>query len=253
VSKIDVGKFAESLGLSSVPVLKLTKTKTFAPSLDPPEEEVVQVKKKTKLDKLFARENTTVLTPHYRAFVQEESEDDLFSLKRRNHEVEVEPSSEVLTKKRLQKLNRRAKKNVERTRLVFDEDGVPTSSHRLVPETEMGDLDSMRQEFLKVTRDSLKEVDVLDKALERDKRRERRLGKKIREKNARVDESFAPVLATRAPDDFDGDFGVEEDGAKKDEDKKDGKMGGDKMDRVKKRKRSDLESQEQLALALLNQ
>ncbi|KAJ1740911.1 ATP-dependent RNA helicase dbp4 [Coemansia sp. RSA 1086] len=177
---------------------------------------VPEGKVKTKVDKMFARKNAGVLANHYQQLVEndeEDSDEDFITLKRADHtlssgdeeESEEEPvvktvavnpdtgmpvvipniPSQEMSKRQLRKVKEKIIKNTRNTRIVFDDDGNARPLYELKNEEsfrEQGDVQTQVAEFQQRNRAHMEQADVQDRELARQKRREKRVAKKIRER-----------------------------------------------------------------------
>ncbi|KAJ1819454.1 ATP-dependent RNA helicase dbp4 [Coemansia sp. RSA 2675] len=177
---------------------------------------------KTRVDKMFARKNAGVLTDHYQRLVDHvsDNDDDFITLKRADHalsdgsgseddsseeEEEEEPvvkviavnpdtglpvvipniPSQEMSKRQLRKVKEKIIKNTRNTKVVFDDDGNARSTYELMDEEsfrKQGDVNTLVDEFQQRNRSIMEEIDVGDREVARQKRKEKRVAKKIRER-----------------------------------------------------------------------
>ncbi|KAI8832716.1 P-loop containing nucleoside triphosphate hydrolase protein [Chytridium lagenaria] len=224
VTALPAEEFAESLGLPGAPKIKFMKKsdeknkphpgkkekeKDVVFSDEEKEEEVgsasdsdddegVDKSKKvvTRVDRMFAAKNNTVLSEHYRKLLDDEGaegedEENFFGLVRADHEVEDGEGNELkgprpISKKEMLK----AKKKEMKARglgqkIGFDEEGVPISNalETLEEFAAKGSIEERQMKRIAEETTNLKQADLTDKEIARDKRREKRLKQKLREKN----------------------------------------------------------------------
>lgn len=179
---------------------------------------------RTKYDKMFERTNQDVLSKHYSKLVvdggnESDSDDDFLSVKRRLNDADLDAEIQkghisnakildglggdepyVVDSKRREKALQSKKKMLKfkgaPTKLVFDEDGNSHEVYELQDEddfNEAGPADEQRQKFVDSESARVKEADVDDKQLAKQKKREKREKRKTREREELDDE--APMLA----------------------------------------------------------
>ncbi|KAJ3113952.1 ATP-dependent RNA helicase dbp4 [Phlyctochytrium bullatum] len=184
----------------------------------------------TRVDRMFAAKNKTILSDHYRKLLEEEGKDEddenFFGLVRANHDVEdatenpppkVHPAE--MTKKQLLKAKQKElKARGKGKKLEFDEDGnlIENKLETLEEFVAKGSIEKRQAERLAMESMAIKEADVEDKELAKAKRREKRLKKKLKEKED--DFSGDEATAVLASDNEDNaDYEGEEDGDEEDE------------------------------------
>lgn len=162
---------------------------------------------RTKYDKMFERTNQDVLSSHYSKVVGEESEsddDDILTAKRTLKDDDLDEAAGslanlktidlggkdpyVIDSKRREKALKSKKKMAKfkgnSTKLVFDEDGNAHAPYELGDEEDFereGPAEEQRQKFLQDEGERVKEADLDDKALAREKKREKKAKRKERE------------------------------------------------------------------------
>ena len=145
---------------------------------------------------MFERQNQSVLTPHYTALVSHDSDDeDLFTLARRDHDLETHPSgsvpSEDLSKRKLKLASSKkgaAKLHAGPEKVVFDEDtGLPTNYYKEGQDAE-ADAAAERARFVQEENARMREADKIDREVAREKKREKKRKRKEREREAREEE-----------------------------------------------------------------
>lgn len=178
---------------------------------------------------MFERKNQGVLAPHFSALVthdgvvQDGDEDDGFlTLKERDHtleavglggegEVEGETgdatpkltSEEMLSKRKLkQGESRKAMLKLKSSghKVIFDDAG---GAHEMYEMQDLddfakqGDAEAQRQEYLAVNREAMKEADVVDRQVAREKRQEKKRKRKDREREevSREVEPYIPLVS----------------------------------------------------------
>lgn len=172
---------------------------------------------RTKYDRMFGRKNQNILSEHYAKMVDHEDsgDEEFITLKRADHDL---PDSKVdgidvedLSKRKL-KLSRTkrmiAKYGQLGQKLIFDDDGNPHEVYEMVPAEEFykHGSDSVREAgrtFAEGERGRLKEADVLDKQLAKEKKQEKKRKHKEREKGLRSNEEglHGPIVAPLSDDD----------------------------------------------------
>jgi hypothetical protein len=177
---------------------------------------------------MFERKNQGVLAPHFSALVthdgvvQDGDEDDGFlTLKERDHtleavglggegEVEGETgdatpkltSEEMLSKRKLkQGESRKAMLKLKSSghKVIFDDAG---GAHEMYEMQDLddfakqGDAEAQRQEYLAANREAMKEADVVDRQVAREKRQEKKRKRKDREREevSREVEPYIPLV-----------------------------------------------------------
>ncbi|KAJ3134874.1 ATP-dependent RNA helicase dbp4 [Physocladia obscura] len=220
VSKLPLEAFAESLGLPGAPVVKFIKKSAngaknavrqkakdlsnLGISNDELVEEssadesatVAKTTKKqplTKVEKMFQAKNKTVLSEHYQKMRADDGnggdneDEDFFGVVRRNHDVEdgypeKAPTKKELTKAKIKELTSRGlSKKIE-----FDEEGNPIDNalETLEEFEAKGSIASRQAQHLEVQTKGMKVADVEDKDIVRQKRKEKRLLQKVKERAA---------------------------------------------------------------------
>lgn len=197
-------EFAESMGLPTVPHVKFVLANKIKQAKNAPhpvvdsdsDEENKPAKKqtvKTKTDRMFNRQNQTILSKHYEelhadgntAFKLDAEDDDgdIFDRKRKIDWDEVDISTGQLPlSKRQQKIatSRKAlaKKSERGTKLKFDDDGVAHPVYDLVTEEEFkkqGNPEDMKRQFVEETAAKLRVVDEDDLEEFKEKRKLKKL------------------------------------------------------------------------------
>ncbi|KAI8265990.1 ATP-dependent RNA helicase dbp-4 [Colletotrichum sp. SAR11_239] len=174
---------------------------------------------RTKYDRMFERTNQDVLSGHYTKLVangevsgpaiDDNDEDDFLSVKRVLNDDALDAESAnapgakpkviaygdqqfIVDSKRREKALSSKKKMLKfkgrGTKLVFDEDGNAHQIYELQNEDDFkqeGPAEELRQKFVESETARVKEADMDDKELAREKRREKRLKRKLAEKEER--------------------------------------------------------------------
>ncbi|KAI6015035.1 DEAD-domain-containing protein [Pisolithus orientalis] len=169
-------------------------------------------------DRMFGRKNQNILSEHYAKMVDHEDSGDegFITLKRADHDLPDSKEAdgidvEDLSKRKL-KLSRTkrmiAKYGQLGQKLIFDDDGNPHEVYEMVPAEEFykHGSDSVREAgrtFAEGERGRLKEADVLDKQLAKEKKQEKKRKHKEREKGLRNNEEglHGPIVAPLSDDD----------------------------------------------------
>ncbi|KAK9239004.1 P-loop containing nucleoside triphosphate hydrolase protein [Lipomyces kononenkoae] len=175
---------------------------------------------RTKYDRMFERQNQSVLSQHYMNLIkddnnvrqQDENDDDGFmSVKRRDHGLsDSDDASETETGQRERNSfgpgivdsnapvsNRQAKAALSKkatlknrpnaTKLVFDDDGKPHAIYEFEDEEgfkKHGDAETQKTEFINREEQRMRKVDVVDKAVAKEKRKEKKWKQRERERLA---------------------------------------------------------------------
>ncbi|CAN3373570.1 hypothetical protein DIURU_000621 [Diutina rugosa] len=197
VEALPVDKFASSLGLPGAPKIKMGSLnhdkKNVNRKLAQLEKanddgEIEETKKtRTKYDRMFERQNQTVLSSNFRKMTEdgeEDSEDDFMSIKRQDHALEdgdipdlSVPVSKRQAKRALSRAASAKASGESATKLKFDDDGVAHPIYELQDEADFraeGDASALKEEFVTKGAEQLAEADVDDKALAKQKRQEKK-------------------------------------------------------------------------------
>lgn len=188
---------------------------------------------RTKYDKMFERTNQDVLSSHYSKMVvgdkngdDEDSGDDFLEVKRRLNDDDLDEESRkanggnpkviyglggeepyVIDSKRREKALQSKKKMLKfmgnASKLVFDDEGNSHEIYELQREEdfkEAGDATAQREQFLESETKRVREADVDDKALQKQKKRDKKVKRKEAERMERNggedggDDDEAPML-----------------------------------------------------------
>ncbi|KAJ2491491.1 ATP-dependent RNA helicase dbp4 [Coemansia sp. RSA 2050] len=192
---------------------------------------------KTRVDKMFARKNAGVLTDHYQRLVDHvsDNDEDFITLKRADHALsdgsdyedvsseEEEPvvkiiavnpdtglpvvipniPSQEMSKRQLRRVKEKIIKNTRNTKVIFDDDGNARSTYELMDEEsfrKQGDVHTLVDEFQQRNRFIMEEIDVGDREVARQKRKEKRVAKKIREREEMGGDEGGSVAVLRTSD-----------------------------------------------------
>lgn len=231
LNKLDLDAFATSLGLPGAPQIKFQKGEDIkklknasraamsSGSESESDEEGGRKKKKdevrTKVQKMFERQNQDVLSSHYRKLVgdegnEDDEEADFFSAKRVLNDKDLDDAAKqrtstgtkvidfggdqqlIIDSKRREKLLKSKKQLLKfkghGQKLVFDDDGNAHPIYELIDEEEFkqqGPVEELRQKFVDMESSRVKEADVEDKQLAKQKKKEKRDKRKAREAEER--------------------------------------------------------------------
>lgn len=161
-----------------------------------------QPKVRTKYDRMFERKNQNILSEHYNKLVDhagdrpagDDSDDDFITLKRADHELnEDELPDHDYTSKRKEKmaLSKKAiaKGGPRGTKLVFDDEGKPHELYEMKSAQEVfkdqDDVKEAGRQFAEAERGKLKEADLVDRAVAKQKKQEKKRKRKEREREVR--------------------------------------------------------------------
>lgn len=223
VEELPTEKFAESLGLPGAPKIKIKggesskEKKNMSRQLmtlhkadeNGEVKEEKSDKVRTKYDRMFDRQNQTVLSEQYlnmtgtqirgkNAEEDDDDEDDFMQVKRKDHNLVEEelpdlsiPVSKRSAKKALSKKLSATTKGLP-TKLKFDDEGVAHPLYELEDEEDFkkkGDAKTQKEEFVSKETEVMNLADVEDKELARTKRQEKKRKRKEMEKRAREEDS----------------------------------------------------------------
>lgn len=222
ISELPAEKYAESLGLPGAPKIKIKggesgkEKKNMSRQLmdllkadenGENDEDDDKKKVRTKYDRMFERQNQTVLSKQYlnmtgtgvRNDGDEEEEDDFMQVKRQNHDLtEVElpdmtiPVSKRAAKKALSKKLSITNKGLP-TKLKFDDEGTAHPIYELEDEDDFkakGSAKSQKEAFVEKETATMNDADLEDKEVARDKRQEKKRKRKEAERRSREEESL---------------------------------------------------------------
>ncbi|KAI0217361.1 ATP-dependent RNA helicase dbp4 [Massospora cicadina] len=178
VTKLPVEEFATSLGLPGTPRIKFLKKgeKKVLEANAVEIQDAARAKPKTKVDKLFARKNHTVLAQHYTKLVDHVESEGTDSQDEERQEVKA------LNKRQVQKLKRKTIRNAPKgEKLVFDDDGVAHSMYEIEDGDAFADavdLKAVQKEHFDTEQRKLAQEDLVDKDVAKDKKRAKQLKRK---------------------------------------------------------------------------
>ncbi|GAA98398.1 hypothetical protein E5Q_05084 [Mixia osmundae IAM 14324] len=168
---------------------------------------------KTKVDRMFGRQNNNILSDHYSKVVNhgsdavDESEDEFITMKRTDHGLDEDnlPESAYLSKRKIKagqsKKAMLSKRGVP-TKTTFDDEGHARADNAVQREEDFiaqGDVQELGRQFVAAERAALQTIDVDDKALAKAKRREKKRKRKLA--NAGGAEETRAELAVSSDDD----------------------------------------------------
>lgn len=164
---------------------------------------------RTKYDRMFERKNQSVLAPHYNALVShgaddddDDDEDDLLTLEKRDHsldDVDADASATsappVDLSKRKLKMGESRKQMLklkgQGTKVTFDDDGQARSAYELQDLEAFeaaGGAQQQREAYVRAEAERMREADVVDRQVAREKRQEKKRKRKEREREAMEEE-----------------------------------------------------------------
>ncbi|EFA78287.1 putative RNA helicase [Heterostelium album PN500] len=180
------------------------------------EDEVINAKKQlTKVEKLFMRKNSNVLSDKYERFrdkTKQEDDDDVFVIKRKDHDIEgadEDSIGEGLTKRKQNKIKKKLDLGYE-------------SDMKLVESTLVPKDGSLPTEYLQKLKQKMAEEDVKDKDVHKEKRRLKRQIEKEKEAGVKSSDRtvayFVPPEDQEEEEDGDDDEDQDEDENQSDDD-----------------------------------
>lgn len=238
VEELPTDKYAESLGLPGAPKIKFRGGAAAAEALSAANKEkknasrqLIELEKtnedgesatkdngkvRTKYDRMFERQNQTVLSKEYLNLTgsakteadveadaneasanEEDDEDDFMKVKRKDHNIIEEelpdlsiPVSKRSAKKALSKKASIASKG-NPTKLVFDDEGKAHAIYELEDEEDFqkaGDAMTQKKEYVEKETGVMNMADLEDKETAKEKRQEKKRKRKEAEKRAREEE-----------------------------------------------------------------
>ncbi|EJD51882.1 DEAD-domain-containing protein [Auricularia subglabra TFB-10046 SS5] len=168
---------------------------------------------RTKYDRMFARKNQNILSEHYAKLVDREAdggadeEEDFITLKRADHDIDEDGDAlSANLSKRKQKIGvskkAMAKYKELPSHVKFDDEGQARHALDIKDDEEFrkGDVEGAQRMFAEKEKERLKDADVLDRQVAKDKKKEKKRKRKDREREERGDMD-APTLASPPPDD----------------------------------------------------
>jgi ATP-dependent RNA helicase DDX10/DBP4 len=213
VEELPAAEYAKALGLPGTPNInikngagnkdKKNMSRELLALQKPEKQNPDSEKVRTKYDRMFERQNQTVLSKNYlnmAAGDESGSEDDFMSVKRKDHVIRDEelPDLSVPVSKRQSKkaLSKKASLKLKGnpTKLVFDDDGVAHHLYEFEDEEDFklrGDAKLQKAEFVSKENEAMSKADVDDKATAREKRQEKKRRWKEQERLAREQDEFS--------------------------------------------------------------
>lgn len=157
---------------------------------------------------MFERKNQSILSEHFNKLVDHsadagDSDDDFITLKRVDHELnEAELPEHELTSKRKQRLALSKKALAQRgskgSKLVFDDDGNAHEMYEMKSAEEVfrgeDDVKEAGKRFAEEERGKMKEADVIDRVVAKEKKKEKKRKRKDREREVRLTMCSVPRL-----------------------------------------------------------
>ncbi|KAK9475870.1 P-loop containing nucleoside triphosphate hydrolase protein [Lipomyces japonicus] len=222
-NELPADEFAESLGLPGAPKIKFMnslkakrlKNAPQAPIDSDSESEVDEPKAeensdakavRTKYDKMFERQNQSVLSQHYLNMIKEDDatqskedgdDEDFISVKRRDHQLpdsdasdnegvpRIDESIPVSKRQAKMALSRKAslKSKGNSTKLIFDDEGKPHAIYEFEDEEsfkQKGEVEQQKKEYIEREGERMRDVDVVDKEMAKERLKEKRRRRKER-------------------------------------------------------------------------
>ncbi|KAJ1920757.1 ATP-dependent RNA helicase dbp4 [Mycoemilia scoparia] len=108
----------------------------------------------------------------------------------------------LMTKKQINRAKEKIIKNTRNTKVVFDDDGNAQSPYELKDDKEFrkeGAINDLVESYTREAKSHMEEADVADRAVEKERRRQKRLLKKQREREAMGDFRDDPVVVLGGP------------------------------------------------------
>ncbi|KAJ3127345.1 ATP-dependent RNA helicase dbp4 [Nowakowskiella sp. JEL0407] len=247
VQKLPLEEYAESLGLPGAPQIKfmkkVTKSNVFGTKVtttpkdekeieetssesegesddDEDEKKKQQAQPRSKVTKMFAKKNLTVLSEHYDKLKSktgaDDDEADFLTLKRKDHDIDdIKVKSLVVEDRR--KLLKLKKKSIKARGLgqkfVFDEEGNAKPQHELQTLDDFvreKPLEERKSEYFEKTGAVMKREDVLDKTRQKEKLQAKKKEKKRKERLQRQEEQTGVGVALGGGDGGFADGGNED-------------------------------------------
>ena len=188
----------------------------------------------TKADRMFAKKNQSIMWSHYEKIKERESEEDenvqlggddeeeggFLKLARKDHDLEDVPHSapgfydrpQSVRDKRNIKLKNRISKTAgdsSRTKITFDDEGTAHLAWQLETEkqflTEEDGIVAKHQKYMNAITEVMQDADSEDKALQKEKLREKRRLKKLKQQGKKPDH-IEQVAVLGSPSDDDEDY-----------------------------------------------
>jgi ATP-dependent RNA helicase DDX10/DBP4 len=228
--ELETESFAKSLGLPGVPNIKIKGIKRnnelknasrqllqLSKANEDGEFEQEDKKVRTKYDRMFERKNQGVLSEHYMSTItdglkandiddngdgndDDDDEEDFISIKRTDHDLQDDEAIELdaPTSKRGEKRALSKKQSLSTkgnpTKLVFDDEGNAHQLYEFEDEEDfhkLGDAVQQKAEFITKESEVMKERDVDDKALAKQKKLEKKRKRQDAERRAQRDGGYS--------------------------------------------------------------
>lgn len=188
------------------------------PEVDESDSEVDEKKGvTTKLDRMFNKKNQSVVWSHYEKIKSrdaEEDDEDLLTLARQDHDLDNVPTAAPgfyenplsVRDKRNQKIKNRTKRAglSQGTKVIFDDEGNAKLAWQLETEKEFladgDDIYSKHAKYVDAMRGVMNEADQEDKVTQKQKLREKKLQKKLKQKGAQGKDVDVPIAVLGAPE-----------------------------------------------------
>ncbi len=202
-------KYAELLGLPGAPQIKLGSGNA-AKERKNQLRQLLQLERanaagdlppsapqRTKYDRMFERQNQTVLSKPYLSLTDHTAaDDDFITVKRRDHALVEEelpdPTVPVLKRQAKRALLRKLSKHGSANKVRFDDEGNPHAVYELGDEADFelaGDARTQQQQFVEREAAVMGEADAADKEHARQKRQDKKRKRREAERRARGGDS----------------------------------------------------------------
>ncbi|KAI7904778.1 P-loop containing nucleoside triphosphate hydrolase protein [Cokeromyces recurvatus] len=223
VTKLPAEEFALSLGLVGAPKIKFVKKAEKKMGARKPEEEKEEEEEeeeeeeksttkeqKTKYDRMFQRKNQDILSEHYNKLVDyegdkiklddnDEDDEDFLTIQRVDHDLESDNEEDIsdlvgenISKRKLKMTKKERVKTMPRgEKVLFDEEGNAHAMYELVDEEDFlkeGDVKSQIKAFIEEKGEAMQTADKEDKEIAKQKRLEKKIKRKERERAAMKEE-----------------------------------------------------------------
>eukprot|EP00158_Paraphelidium_tribonemae_P005307 Partr_v1_DN27272_c2_g1_i1_m38391 putative ATP-dependent RNA helicase required for ribosome biogenesis. Involved in the release of U14 snoRNA in pre-ribosomal complexes. Required for pre-rRNA cleavage at site A2 (By similarity) len=203
---------------SDAPDLKSVKSESES------DDETAAIKHTTRADKMFAKKNQSLLWSHYEKIKNrnveieagdaEEGDDEFMKIARRDHDLEDVPTMapgflerplSVRDKRNVKVKNRLKKAEVAAgTQIRFDDDGTAHLAWKLETEGEfLNEKDGIigrHQKYIQAATEVMREADADDKQLHKERLRERRRLRKLKENGQKEDGAVAVLNVVSSGD-----------------------------------------------------
>lgn len=182
---------------------------------------------RTKFDRIFQRKNQDVLSEHYTKLVDHEEggedddilgpagdQEDFITLKRVDHELPEELlkdmsliEEENMSKRKQRRTNSKTSlAKIAPKKVIFDEDGEAHDAYAMVDDEEFrkGDVKEAVRRFAEAEREKLKQADIVDRQVAKEKKMEKKRKRKERESAAGDGHADEPMAILELPDQDEG-------------------------------------------------